>query len=349
MKRILILQNKILHYRKSFFNELSKNYDVTVIHSGSKSVNTNDIYKEIIVDVNSFGPFFIQKGILREIRKDKYDVIISMFDLRWINNILSLYLRPKKTKFIWWGAWLTNSKIANFFRVKLSKLKNVNSIFYTKESMNDFISLGVSPNNSFLANNTFDVGDRIKSYENNIKNKVLFVGSLDKRKQNDILIRAFHRINKENKIILCIIGDGAELSYLKSLVKELKIEKNVTFEGKITDVNTLKNYYRESIVSVSFGQAGLSVLQSLGYGVPFITKINAISGGEKTNIIDGYNGFFCEDSLESLEKKIKLICSAEEKYRDMGKNAFNYYSEYCTIENMVQGFIDAIENTRLAK
>jgi len=83
--------------------------------------------------------------------------------------------------------------------------------------------------------------------------------------------------------------------------------------------------------------------------VPFITKINAISGGEKSNIKNGINGFFCEDSQVSLENTVIKICNNIELAREMGRNAYEYYSKYCTMENMVQGFVDAIEDTRLAK
>jgi len=34
MKNILIIQNEIPHYRIALYNELSKAYNVTVLHSG---------------------------------------------------------------------------------------------------------------------------------------------------------------------------------------------------------------------------------------------------------------------------------------------------------------------------
>lgn len=348
MKKILIQYNYILHYRKSFFNELSKYYDVTVVHSGELSVTPYDTYKEIIVSVKKMGPFYLQKNIIQEVKKNDYDIIIALFDVRWINTVLSIFFN-KKSKFIWWGAWITKSKIANSIRLYFTK-KSYANVFYTNEAKQDFISHGISQNNLYVANNTFDVGNRIKSYENKVKNTLLFVGSLDKRKQNDILLKAFknilHKIPKDTKII--IIGDGKEQEYLKSLVTELGIDKRVSFKGKINDAEKLKQYYSKAIASVSFGQAGLSVLQSLGFGVPFITKQNAISGGEKSNIKHNINSILCEDNQESLEETLIYLCNNINISRELGENAFKYYSEYCTIENMVQGFRDAIEGTRLA-
>lgn len=349
MKQILILQNTLLHYRKSFFNELSKFYNVTVLHSGKNTVKNSDKYKEIIVNVRKIGPFFIQDYVIEEVKSNKYDIVISMFDLRWINNVLAMYLHNKSAKFIWWGAWLTKSNIANSIRIYLSN-QEYSSIFYTKEAKNMFLNKGISKDKLFVANNTFDVGERIKAYENKSKFRILFVGSLDKRKENKILIEAFNKIysSLNSSVVLTIIGDGEERLFLENLVSKLKLRNNVSFTGKITNMEILKEYYKESIISVSFGQAGLSVLQSLAYGVPFLTKVNAISGGEKTNIIDGLNGLFCEDSIESLTKILKNVCLDIDLARELGKNAYSYYSKYCTIENMVQGFKDAIDETRLS-
>jgi len=350
MKKILILQNKVLHYRKTLYNGLSRYYNVTVLHSGKTTILQDDRYKEIITKSIKVGPFFVQPDVINNVRSDSYDVIIAMSDLRWVNNILAMYLHNKKAKYIWWGAWLTENTLANNVRVYLSKKVSAN-IMYTHEASEDFIKLGVNSSQLFVANNTFDVGDRIKSYENVLKDKILFVGSLDERKQNDIVIKAFSNILAQipNEIQLIIVGDGVQKKNLEKLVHEIELQERVLFMGKITDTDILKDIYKESIVSVSFGQAGLSVLQSLGFGVPFLTKENAISGGEKTNIKHELNGLFCKDSQLSLEENLLYICNNVNMARELGENAYEYYSEYCTIENMVQGFRDAIENTRLAK
>ncbi len=350
MKKILIQYNYILHYRKPFFNQLAKYYDVTVLHSGKKSVTDQDIYKEIIVPVSKIGPFYFQSGVISEMKKNSYDIHIALFDVRWINTILSIYYKNKNSKFIWWGAWITKSSIANKIRLYFTKKSDAN-VFYTYEAKKDFIDLGICENNLYVANNTFDVETNVKSYDNKLKSRILFVGSLDLRKQNDILINAFSNIISKipNHIKLTFIGDGLERNYLENLVKEKNIIDRVDFVGKINEPKKLKGYYKEAICSVSFGQAGLSVLQSLGFGVPFVTKFNAISGGEKSNIKNRINGFFCEDNQLSLEGVLIELCNNIEFARNIGKNSYEYYNKYCTIENMVQGFRDAIENTNLTK
>ena len=349
MKKILIEYNYILHYRKPFFNMLAKNYEVTVLHSGEKTVLETDNYKEVIVPVKKIGPLYFQSGVYSEIRKD-YDYIIILFDVRWVNSLFCLPFHKKKSKTILWGAWITKSNFANKLRLYLSKKAYAN-VFYTYASKKDFINHGLEDKNLYVANNTFHVIDRIKAYESDNKNCILFVGSLDKRKQNDTLLKAFSKIIDKISldINIKIIGTGEELQNLKQLSKDLKIEDRVNFVGRINDSNLLKEHYESAIVNVSFGQAGLSVLQSLGYGVPFLTKKNAISGGEIFNIKNNLSGILCDDNQQSLEEKLLLLCTDINYSKTLGKQAWDYYSKYCTMENMTQGFIDAIEKTKLSE
>ena len=330
-----------MHYRKPFYNLLSKYYIVNVLHSGLRTKSNNDIYNEIIVDKISVGKFVWQNNVFNEIRSRKYDVIIAMFDLHYIKNILISFLFNKKIKFIWWGCWLTDKPIIDYIKIQLTK--NNSSIFYSNDHKNQFIKAGVIDNSLYVANNTIDVGKRFPCYKHKIKDTILFVGSLDPRKQIDVLINAFSNI-KDNlsNINLVIVGKGKEEQNLKDLVKTLNIRNRVFFKGEINDPILMLEFYKIAIVSVSFGQAGLSVLQSLGFGVPFITKRNAISGGEISNIIDNYNGFLCND-MKSLESILFNLCKNKKYSRLIGKKAYDYYSDNCTLNNMVDGFKSAIE------
>jgi len=93
---------------------------------------------------------------------------------------------------------------------------------------------------------------------------------------------------------------------------------------------------------ISPDQAGLTVLQSFGYGVPFVTHKDAITGGERLNIVNGENGILF-DSFDEITDIIKDCSQNPEKYIEMGKNAKKYYNENRTINHMVSGFIDAID------
>jgi hypothetical protein len=79
----------------------------------------------------------------------------------------------------------------------------------------------------------------------------------------------------------------------------------------------------------------------MGYGVPFVTRINSITGGERMNIIDKKNGIL-------YETKSDLTSIIEDSYKNpafyikMGKMAKEYYLSNATPNHMAQGFFNAI-------
>lgn len=342
-KNVIFIQNEILHYRIEFYNELAKQYNLTVIHSGEKLQNREIKFKQIVLPITKIGPFLIQNKLLKILKKENYDTIIAMFDLRWLFSFFVPFI-VKRSDFIWWGLDVGKGKIALKIKLLIAKL-GYPIIFYNKFNRDTFIELGLNRNYLSYANNTYRVEPRRKSYENDEKSSIIFVGSFDKRKQLDVCIRAFKNLLPQiaPNINFELIGSGEEESSLKELVSSLKLNDRVKFIGRINDSHKIGVFYNRAILSLSFGQAGLSVLQSLGFGVPFITKINAISGGEKSNIIHGYNGFFCDDDIKSLEMYMLRILDNKTLAQKMGENSYNYYSDNCTIENMARGFVEVIE------
>jgi glycosyltransferase involved in cell wall biosynthesis len=345
MKRVLIIQEFIPHYRRPLYNLLAQYYDLTILHSLDNICNEDVLYKKVFLKRIKIGPFKFQKNYFKQIFQG-YDFIIVMSDFHWPLNILGVFFHPKNTKYIYWGSWFTNKYFIDKLKVFFAKRADAN-IFYCENDRLAFYNSKVDRKKLFLANNTVEVIPRFNSSLSFQKQRILFVGTLDKRKELDVLIKAFELIipKIETNIMLTIIGDGDCKNNLIQLTDELKINERVEFKGQINNTDTLRLYYSGAIASVSYGQAGLSVLQSLAFGVPFITKYNSISGGEKTNIIDGYNGFLCDGTIKDLSIKLLTLCENIDIARSMGQNAFNYYSENCTIEIMAKGFRDAINCT----
>ncbi len=349
MDKVVIIQNKIPHYRIPIYNELAKHYDTTLVHSSKNKIKDNS-FKSIRIDSRRIGFFEIQKNLFKTIKKISPDFIIIMFDIRWIMSFILLFRTD--IKIIWWG--LDEGKSSNWLLKKIAlRIKLIFTrlgypiIFYHETIKEKFIKLGVKNDICFVANNTFHIEKRIKSFLFD-KRHLLFVGTLNSRKKIDICIEAFSKVNSsiKNKMNFIIIGDGEEKDFLNQKIIECGQSEYISLVGKINNTQELEEYYKNAIASISYGQAGLSVLQSFGYGVPFITKSNSISGGETYNIIDHYNGIIIDESLESLENVIKKI-NLDQKYaKILGENAYNYYTENCTSKNMVNGFIAAINKSK---
>lgn len=340
MKKILIIQNQILHYRKPVYNELANNYEVTVLHSGEASVNINDNYKEIITKVFKIGPFYFQQGIVNEIKNNTYDVIISMFDIRWIMNVIALYLK-QNSKYLYWGHRYGHNKLINIFRNYLMK-KSDAVILYSDIEVNKIIKSGINKEKLFIAENTIDVPNH-QDGSSKEKSSFLFVGRSQKRKKVDELIKAFAQIQNKlpNNTTVDIIGSGVENEYLKNLAKELNIDNRVIFHGAITDSKKLKNFFHKAFAYVSPGPVGLGVLHSLAYGVPVITYRTEYHGPEFDNLENGKNSKIV-NNFEELKQSL-LSMTNEKEYILLGKNAYELYSRKRTIKYMMKGFKEAIE------
>jgi len=101
-------------------------------------------------------------------------------------------------------------------------------------------------------------------------------------------------------------------------------------------------YFEKAIASISPGQAGLSVLESFSYGVPFITSYDAITGGEIFNIRHGYNGFLIHNNIE-LENIMENL-SRTRNSRIYHQNAYKFYQDNRKITDMGNSILNAINS-----
>lgn len=356
MNKIAILTNKILPYRNDFYEKLGQKWDLTVFHFGKfNSPNNYEISKRERFDFFRFYTY----DAFKINTLNSFNCIICMYDLSFfmLFRIMSSSLRNKT---ILWGIGISTSKGLNkkfFFdkiRVMLAS-RFAGLILYSQEIADYYKIMGFSKK-LYAANNSVLLGTKTSvelmcAGEFNF----IFVGSLDRRKRIDLFFRAYSKFLQSNNLIqskIFIIGSGMVRNYLEDLAIELKLLKRVIFIGEVTDHDVLTEYYTKSILSFSINQAGLSVLQSLGNGVPFLSSVDAITGGELFNIKDGVTGFLLKESdddkkiieIYELLLKIKNNPSA---FVSMRKNCKDHYIENASLKNMIKVFERAINDAKI--
>ena len=310
---VVIFQRKIPFYRKDLFEKLSldKSIKFVVLNKPKFKLNLSNNSSIYLLINKKILNFYIFNFYYFLSLKDK--VFILEADLRFILLFVMLILLRKKVYL--WGIWETNNNLANFIRKLLVKI-SYGTIFYSPDHLNTYLSL--KSKNLILARNTIYIDEKIthESYgiDINKRDSFLFVGRLLKRKNIDLLINSWKYL-KENKEIksslkLRIIGDGLELANLKKLVKQNNLNDSIIFMGDIKDEKKLKEHYFKSFASCCLGQSGLSIVQSLLFGVPFICMKDCHSGGEKENIINGETGFLCDD-ISEFNYRLKQIANKE--------------------------------------
>lgn len=344
-KKVLIIQSAIPHYRIPVFNELANTVDLTVVYDKGTvptDVNFTSVKIEVISIKNKL--FVHKKNLLRMAKK--YDVVISMLDASYLTTRLLCKFKGK-TKVILWGIGVAASYDVRFDSIPkaatviMKMISRVDAgLFYSSYPVEKYAKMGIPREKLFVANNTVQVLP-IKEFE---KDSILFVGSLYKAKKIFELLEcykeAFSRCNNLPQLI--IIGDGDDAKPVKEWVKKNDFEEKIILPGAIYEETLLSKYFERAIICISPDQAGLSVLKSFGYGVPFVTHKDAITGGERLNIENGKNGILFE-SFKDLIGIIADCAESTERYLEMGKNAKKYYEENRTVSHMVNGFLEAIK------
>lgn len=345
-KKVVILQKRIKDYRVHLFDGVGELYETTIVGYLDPLIK-GDNYSTLKLK-HKYWPIsldYIFDKELHTLLKDA-DVVIKSTDFRSINNVLLRKAAPK-AKIIMYGIGVSASYNEHYDEVDESKqyLKMIEKsdavIFYYDYPKNKYVKQGANPDKLFAANNTVYVPefDLNRNPEN-----ILFIGELYAQKGVDVLIEQYSKAYQKDKDIpnLLLVGDGAERESLENLVKEKGISSKVTFLGKITDNNELKGIFESSYICISPRQAGLSVLKSMAYGVPFVTVENAITGGEIFNIENKKTGLILKNENEIMD--VILDCSKNsDTYYEMGMKAREFYFKHRTMKQMVNVFDEAIQ------
>jgi glycosyltransferase involved in cell wall biosynthesis len=136
---------------------------------------------------------------------------------------------------------------------------------------------------------------------------ILSIGRMTRAKRIDLAIYALPALSRARSVKLVVVGDGPEMGNLRRLAKDCSVEDFVHFAGACHDEMRLARLMGLANVFVLPGDAGLSVVHALGYGVPVVTHGDlSTQKPEVEAIIDGKTGaFFRKDDVGDLVEKIQ--------------------------------------------
>lgn len=163
------------------------------------------------------------------------------------------------------------------------------------------------------------------------ENIILGVGRLAPIKQYDLLLRSFAGIvEKHPHWSVEICGEGAEKERLRALARELGIEKNVVFSGKIDGL--APHYQRAKIFAhpSRFEGFGLVVAEALSHGLPCVA-LESCSGVNKM-IADGENGFLTEANIDAYANALNALMSDTALRVRLGQSAPDSVKQYASDE-----------------
>ena len=358
-KEVLIVQRFYYNFREGFFDYLNDiNYKFKLINvtvsRGKVKVHDEAAMKSFIVktphlfwgDKHVIFPFLFFQLI-----RINPEVIVTEGGANTINNIpIFLYCKLFKRRYIIWDlgkgfADFGNSTLRKIYMVcYVFLLKNADYIYGYNTLSNDYFkSQGISENKIIILHNTIDTR-KIKSIRSGYVFRVpaefsgvalrdytflIFVGALVKSKNIEELAELMKKLGEKYYII---IAGEATPAY--------KAELEVSFNGTnhkflgYKKYEQLLPYYAMSSFSVLPGLGGLSINQSMAFGVPVVCK--KADGTEKDLITPGKTGYIYEDLNDAYNF---IISKSADDWEKMGHEAEDFlYSNY-SVEKMMTKFI----------
>jgi glycosyltransferase involved in cell wall biosynthesis len=349
MRRVLLISNKVFHYRVSNYNYFTRRFREL---GWDFCVRANEIEKS-----NPYPPQFDFRVMpfkfadyRREIERLKPEVVLLFLHLK--NTIiwpLVLWLKMRGIPVVYWNKGIN-------LEVRHPWLRNLP--FYYIHSLSDAIVLysqnevkDIRPANRakvFIANNTvnFEAFPAITEGKDELKRKygipfrkvVLFVGRMRTVKKVEHLISAFNEIDDPD--LGCIIV-GHPMGYdLPAMIRK----KNVLHLGEIHDPEGVKisEIFKLSDLFVIPGDVGLGLNQAFYWGLPVVTEAG-LQPPEIHYLSEGRNGFVVpENDVCALKEKMLLLLRDDGLRAQFSAAAREDILRDASIERMFCGFRDCV-------
>lgn len=354
MKKLIIIQTSTPDYRKEIFcylkDKLRSDFKV---YSGKayfeKSVITDKNIEFINPVTNYFflyRKFLIQFGMWGEVIKD--NIIVLEMNPRILSNWVILIIRSflNRKTVLWGHAWprggpKSKSDIVRHLMRKLGS----EILVYTQTQANE-LRLKMPKRKINAAPNSLYFSKDMSASTNSEKiNHIIFVGRLSKPKKALFMVKAFHKVLSQipKAVRLIIVGQGEEKKRIEKYIQDNRITERVLMKGHISDIEKLKALYSESLVSVSPGYVGLSIIQSFSFGVPMIISKNEKHSPEIEASKDKMNSlFFTTDDEESLGLKFIEIYNKKDNWIAKRKQIYLLCKSTYSTEAMGQTFLNVL-------
>ena len=328
----------------------SKSFKMYIIDYSCPAPMFDKHFKKILNEshldiIHIHSPFYISREGIKYAKKHNIPVIATMHS-QFKQDL------KRAVKFEWFANYLNNTLIKVFNKCDECWAVNteVARIFHEDYGYKTMPKVMNNATEMFPVKDLEKAKDEINKKHNINKNdKVfLFVGRLTKLKNILFITRSIKKIKEKDpkfKFKMLFVGCGQDEEELRSLIKELNLEKDIILCGKVTNRNLLAKY---------FARADLFLFPSL-YDASSIVQIEAASQKTPTVFIEGaatsatvtnnVNGYIAENDEEKYADKILEIMKNQKEYNKVAENAFKdlYVNWDDKIKEVYDLYLEAIE------
>jgi glycosyltransferase involved in cell wall biosynthesis len=373
---VFLFQRFLPHYRIPVYNLLNKklNGSLLVIHGqppraggfspGEQSaiqfsrIQLRNLWirGEAAVIQNVFRPF-LQFGKPSAVIIEHNPRILSLF-------ILFIICKLFRIPFILWGHGgsrkrAVDSSHSSKDRIHKFLIRQATAYICYSNSVKTMLSALTNSNKLFVAQNTLDT-DLLKSIYLELQEiprldllkklglrqipYLCFIGRLVNEKGIGYLIDIYKLLKKKDtELGLVLVGDGPYRQELLSAIRNGDLH-DVYICGEIADLKHSSEYLFVSEMLVIPGGVGLAVNHAFFMGIPVVTQAAGANGPfhgpEAEFISQGSTGFFADNGDKNdMCEKINIILRDSPRFK---RNVLDYARKNLSIEQMVQGVVDAI-------
>ncbi len=159
---------------------------------------------------------------------------------------------------------------------------------------------------------------------------VVYSGRIDKDKNVDVLVRAIPLVLKKVEAHFFFVGGGQMVDELKTLARELGVEKSVTFGGWLDYSSAdFPSAYQASTLFASpscIETQSIVMLEALSTGLPVVA---ARAGSFPEFIRDGENGYLCKPAdPKDMAEKIAMVLGNQRYLAQLNEGAKKSVEEH---------------------
>lgn len=272
------------------------------------------------------------RPIIKFFKQNEYDIIHSWHWSSDWTEVLAARLAGVKwlytKKAMSWGNrhWEIRSYLANFIITINDEMK----YYFPNKKEQKLIPIGVDIN--------YFKPTRLRPVIHNDIFKIVTVANLVPVKGIEVIMYAMELMN-DDSVMLKVVGDndnryGEDLSML---CKELKLDNQVEFTGKVSDV---RPYIEEAdlyvIPTLASGRQegqGVALVEAMGMGIPVLGSNNS---GIKFVLKDFPEYLFPSgDSQALLKRLIRFKNMSPEQRKDVGESLRTYCIEHFSMEQFI--------------
>jgi len=351
--RVVVVQTTIPDYRTNFFQHLADTLGPgLLLVSGDEDFALDLKHAGGVPCVRAHNHFLArrqllwQSGTLGHVLRAPVAVLV--LNPRILSNWVALAIRRVggKRTVLWGHAWSRKGKTGRRDRVRAVMRRLANTVIvYTETQARELRER--FPDADVVAAPNALYPERVpeEGAKDPVARDFVYVGRLTGEKKPDLLLEAFERARPllPTDIRLVFVGDGPLRARLEERVRRTGLGERVLFLGHVSDAKELRLIYDEALASVSPGYVGLSLIQSLWFGVPMIAARDEPHSPEIEAAVEGVNAmFFTSGSSEALASALDSVAQARGEWVARRVEIADQVHSRYSIERMVSSFVGAL-------